>query len=137
MAQSDQENSLQPMNMLPMTDEQTQELQRQFDLLIDLADEEVASLQECAKCGHDYEKEIDDVRQLEADVNHVRSCIKSVVKMAELLQEAIIQWPQFDSDSQVSGADLVDWFALWRTNAKLAINGFEIGQNENDSSDAT
>ena len=36
------------------------------------------------------------------------------------LQEAVNAWPQFGAgnDEPVSGADLVDWFAVWHDNTK-------------------
>lgn len=43
--------------------------------------------------------------------------------MRELLSEAAEIWAeQFDGDTQVSGADLVEWFALWRVAAKEALS---------------
>ena len=41
--------------------------------------------------------------------------------MAELLSQALCDWPQFDADEDVSGADLVDWFAQWRLRARRAL----------------
>lgn len=38
-----------------------------------------------------------------------------------LLREAIDAWPQFDNDEEVSGADMVEWFADWRERAKLSL----------------
>jgi hypothetical protein len=40
-----------------------------------------------------------------------------------LLRKAIRDWPQFDSDADVNGADLVDWFADYRAQAKALLNG--------------
>jgi hypothetical protein len=35
------------------------------------------------------------------------------------LQFAVKAWPQFDTDNEeVSGADLVEWFAFWRDDTK-------------------
>ena len=38
-----------------------------------------------------------------------------------LLQNAIEQWPQFDTDDDVNGADLVEWFAEFRKLAKQCL----------------
>ena len=42
-------------------------------------------------------------------------------RMAELLSQALCDWPQFDADEKVSGADLVDWFAQWRLCARRVL----------------
>ena len=40
----------------------------------------------------------------------------------KLLGEAVDAWPQFDTPhDQVSGADLVEWFAEWRERAKQCL----------------
>ncbi len=36
----------------------------------------------------------------------------------DLLRRAVEAWPQFDADEPVDGADLVDWFAEWRHQAR-------------------
>ncbi|MCO5067063.1 MAG: hypothetical protein M9924_22110 [Rhizobiaceae bacterium] len=41
-------------------------------------------------------------------------------KLLSVVVAAIDAWPQFDADEEVSGADLVDWFAQWRTSAMAA-----------------
>lgn len=38
-----------------------------------------------------------------------------------LLNSAVLAWPAFDRDDDVSGADLVDWFYKFRNNAKKAL----------------
>lgn len=38
-----------------------------------------------------------------------------------LLQRAIDDWPEFDTDEPVDGADLVEWFAEWREQAKKVL----------------
>jgi hypothetical protein len=38
-----------------------------------------------------------------------------------LLENAVHGWPEFDRDQEVSGADLVEWFAQWRAEAKAAL----------------
>ena len=43
-----------------------------------------------------------------------------------LLRQAINAWPQFDSDQDVSGADLAEWFALWRRKAKACVAGADV-----------
>lgn len=39
-----------------------------------------------------------------------------------LLAQAVEDWPQFDSDDDVSGADLAEWFGQFRQRAKAAID---------------
>ena len=44
------------------------------------------------------------------------------LRLRGVLQEAIRAFPQFDTESEeVSGADLVEWFAEWRKTAIAAI----------------
>ncbi len=44
------------------------------------------------------------------------------LQLRGVLQEAIRAFPQFDTESEeVSGADLVEWFAEWRKSAITAI----------------
>jgi len=43
--------------------------------------------------------------------------------MSELLIEATQAWTQqFDDDSEISGADLLQWFAEWRLRARQALD---------------
>lgn len=42
-------------------------------------------------------------------------------QMAELLGQALCDWPGFDGDEDMSGADLVDWFAQWRVRVRSAL----------------
>lgn len=43
--------------------------------------------------------------------------------MSELLAEAMQAWTeQFDDDSEISGADLLQWFSQWRVRARLALD---------------
>ncbi len=43
--------------------------------------------------------------------------------MSELLVEAMQAWTgQFDDDSAISGADLLQWFVEWRLRARLALD---------------
>ena len=46
--------------------------------------------------------------------------------MAELLSQALCDWPQFDGDEDVSGADLVDWFAQWRLRVRSALAQVDV-----------
>ena len=39
-------------------------------------------------------------------------------KLRTLLRRAVDDWPQFDGEESVNGGDLVEWFALFRTDAK-------------------
>lgn len=32
----------------------------------------------------------------------------------ELIREALFNWPQFESDAEVNGGDMVEWFGEWR-----------------------
>jgi len=38
-----------------------------------------------------------------------------------LLRRAVEDWPQFDGDEPVNGGDLVEWFAIFRANAKRLV----------------
>jgi hypothetical protein len=38
-----------------------------------------------------------------------------------LAQQAIDEWPEFDSDDDVNGGDLVEWFGRWRDATKKAL----------------
>jgi len=46
--------------------------------------------------------------------------------MAELLSQALCDWPGFDGDEDVSGADLVDWFAQWRLRVRSALARVDV-----------
>jgi hypothetical protein len=39
-----------------------------------------------------------------------------------LLRRAVDDWPQFDGEESVNGGDLVEWFALFRTDAKRILS---------------
>ena len=39
----------------------------------------------------------------------------------ELLQKALDDWPEFDTDEPVDGADLVEWFGKFREECKEAL----------------
>jgi hypothetical protein len=39
-------------------------------------------------------------------------------KQRALLRRAVDDWPQFDGAEPVNGGDLVEWFALFRADAK-------------------
>jgi hypothetical protein len=41
-----------------------------------------------------------------------------VAEQRALLRRAVGDWPQFDGEESVNGGDLVEWFALFRTDAK-------------------
>lgn len=45
--------------------------------------------------------------------------------LQQLLLAAIDRWPEFDTDSEVSGADLVDWFGAFRTRVKEALQAIK------------
>lgn len=53
--------------------------------------------------------------------------IAAAPTMAQLLQEAISAWSEFDCPPNelptVSGADLIEWFDTWRAKAKALLNG--------------
>ena len=42
-----------------------------------------------------------------------------------LLRSAVDRWPEFDSDAPVNGAELVEWFALWRAGVKASFEFIE------------
>ena len=39
-------------------------------------------------------------------------------KQRTLLRRVVDDWPEFDCDESVNGADLVEWFALFRADTK-------------------
>jgi hypothetical protein len=43
----------------------------------------------------------------------------------DLLAEAVNAWPEFDDEREVSGADLVEWFAEFRAKCKTILNAPE------------
>lgn len=45
----------------------------------------------------------------------------SHAELLEIVREAVDHWAEFDNDDEVSGADLVEWFAQWREKAKAKI----------------
>ena len=47
--------------------------------------------------------------------------IVAAPKMSALLREALDDWPQFDTDDDVNGGDMVDWFAQWRIRVREAL----------------
>lgn len=106
---------------------QIAELRRRGNLVLDLADEEVQTRHRGAKDGHGEEQEVGD---LEADVAAVRPCIQSLPAILRLLSQALTDWPQFDSDEDVPGADLVDWFGQWRQSVKVCLAGLHSSFDE-------
>lgn len=44
-----------------------------------------------------------------------------VETMRRLLQSAVDSTTEFDTDQEISGADLVEWFALWRSGVKATL----------------
>lgn len=42
-------------------------------------------------------------------------------RFRELVQQAIDDWPEFDTDEEVNGSDLVEWFGLWLERAKTEL----------------
>ena len=51
-----------------------------------------------------------------------KTTIRRVVMQQALLRRAVDEWPQFDGEESVSGGDLVEWFALFRTDAKRILS---------------
>lgn len=47
---------------------------------------------------------------------------RSIAKQQTLLRRAVEDWPQFDGDEAVNGGDLVEWFAVFRADAKRLIS---------------
>ena len=99
------------------------ELRRQCDLVLDLADEEVHTRYQCAKDGQAGNEGQQEARDCEADVDSARPYIKALPEMLKLLSQSVTDWPQFDCDEDVSGADLVDWFGQWRQSVKACLAG--------------
>ena len=50
------------------------------------------------------------------------SLIAAAPDMDALLREALDAWPQFDTDDDVNGGDMVDWFGQWRVRVKEALS---------------
>jgi len=48
--------------------------------------------------------------------------IAAAPDLLDTLERAIARWPEFDSDAEISGAELVDWFGAFRENCKTAVN---------------
>lgn len=44
------------------------------------------------------------------------------VALFSKLREPVEEWPQFEGDDEVSGADLVEWFAIWRASVVSLLN---------------
>ena len=51
-----------------------------------------------------------------------KTTIRRVAMQQALLRRAVDDWPQFDGDESVNGGDLVEWFALFRTDAKRILS---------------
>jgi len=43
------------------------------------------------------------------------------IELRVLVDTAVKQWTEFDTDEPVNGAQLVEWFANWRELAKIAL----------------
>ena len=41
--------------------------------------------------------------------------------LREFISEAVNGWAQFETDQEVNGGDLVEWFADWRSRVKAAL----------------
>lgn len=104
-----------------------EELARQCGLVLDLAEEEVQTRHQAVKDGQASVNGLERARNLEADVDLARPHILAVPQMLGLLSQAVSDWPQFESDEEVSGADLVDWFAQWRQGVKALLAGISDG----------
>ena len=99
------------------------DLRRRCGLVLDLADEELQTRQRCAKDGHG---EAQEVRDLGADVAAVRTSIQSLPDLLRLLTQAVADWPQFDRDDDVSGADMVEWYGQWRRNVMACLAKIDV-----------
>jgi len=51
-----------------------------------------------------------------------KTTIRRVAMQQALLRRAVDDWPQFDGEESVNGGDLVEWFALFRTDAKRILS---------------
>jgi hypothetical protein len=91
-----------------------EELQRQCQLLLDLADDELGTRRRCLKDGYASDNGDSEICDLETDLASIRPYIQNMPTTFALLHEAVDTWPQFNGDEPVSGADLVEWFAPWR-----------------------
>lgn len=105
------------------------ELTRCCGLVLDLADEEVHTRYQCARSSYSCKDEVKDAQQLEADVNAARPRIEQMPQMLGLLSQAVHDWPQFDSDDEVRGTDLVDWFGQWRDQARALLALMSVDQS--------
>ena len=47
--------------------------------------------------------------------------LRRIAMQQALLRRAVEDWPPFDSDEPVNGGDLVEWFAIFRADAKRLI----------------
>ncbi|MCU6501934.1 hypothetical protein LPN04_29500 [Rugamonas sp. A1-17] len=54
-------------------------------------------------------------------IDHNIARFISAEPMEELLRDAVLSWPQFEQDEEVSGGDLVEWFAEFHQSAKEII----------------
>lgn len=73
-----------------------------------------------------------EVKRLEREnIQHARDCARA----ERLLREAVDEWPQFDGEQAVAGADLVSWFGAWRARVQqqLAIGGDQHDELEQRS----
>ena len=48
--------------------------------------------------------------------------LRRIAMQQALLRRAVEDWPQFDGDESVNGGDLVEWFAIFRADAKRLIS---------------
>jgi len=48
--------------------------------------------------------------------------LRRIAMQQVLLRRAVQDWPQLDGDEPVNGGDLVEWFAIFRANAKRLIS---------------
>lgn len=98
------------------------ELRRRCGLVLDLAAEEVRTRRRCAKDGCAGDAADRELGDLEDDLQRARPWIEALPRLIGLLAEPLADWPQFESNTPVPGADLVDWFADWRQRLKATID---------------
>jgi hypothetical protein len=69
---------------------------------------------------NEHGKEFEDVRRVRKALQRVERLTADPVR--ELLQDAVDQWSgRFDTEEDINGADLVDWFGEFIRDAKKAL----------------
>lgn len=80
----------------------------------------IERLQEAHGAAHCY-VEINEIAVQGSDVDNAEAMNRwhnRAQALHQHMEKAVTEWPGLDSDDEVSGADLVEWFAEWRATAK-------------------